>query len=358
VGRGKRARLADRRSKRDIKVDDAAEVVSALEVWANEGRSLRPGSAGAWIQSAARFVYDKWVDSPVALRVDNEFAGALVNSNTDVELVPDWLERFPFNAAAYSLAAPMSLDDGQRLCHYRGMLVAGVNTVKLASAPKLEVRPGQRFESAGASFTRYVNIPTAHGVRCLWVFKEDSNPSPQLQSVTFNLRGDLASQGTLAQLIEAQIAFAGEAGHSDGKELPVLIPLSLLLLLYTAATDPEIDWLPAEQILRPTQLRTTRVGNLGWRTGASLRQWRKPPQSQGGGEPVEEGPAGVGGWRLPPHIRKAHWHRVRIAERDDDGQVIGSRSGLEGIDWHYEMRWYPPTPVNADDGIAPTVREI
>jgi hypothetical protein len=86
-----------------------------------------------------------------------------------------------------------------------------------------------------------VNIPAAQGVRCLWVFKEDGDPSPQLHSVTFALRGELANQPTLEKLIEAQIVFAGEIGQSEGK-LPVMITLSLSLLLYTAATDPEIDW--------------------------------------------------------------------------------------------------------------------
>ena len=87
-----------------------------------------------------------------------------------------------------------------------------------------------------------MNIPAAQGVRCLWVFKEDGDPSPQLQSVTFALRGELANQPTLEKLIEAQIVFAGEIGQSEGNELPVLITLSLSLLLCTAATDPEIDW--------------------------------------------------------------------------------------------------------------------
>ena len=67
---------------------------------------------------------------------------------------------------------------------------------------------------------------------------------------------------------------------------------------------------------------------------------------------------GIAEWRLPPHIRIAHWHRVRVAERDENGNVIGNRLGVEGIDWHYEPRWYPPTPVNADGGVAPAVRDL
>lgn len=49
---------------------------------------------------------------------------------------------------------------------------------------------------------------------------------------------------------------------------------------------------------------------------------------------------------------------VRVAERDENGNVIGNRLGVEGIDWHYELRWYPPTPVNADGGVAPAVRDL
>ena len=100
----------------------------------------------------------------------------------------------------------------------------------------------------------------------------------------------------------------------------------------------------------PQQIRESVIGNLGWRTGAALRQQRKRPS--GAGE--SEGSPGLGGWRLPPHIRKAHWHRVRIVERDENSHAIGSREGIEGVDWHYELRWYPPTPVNADGGVAPT----
>ncbi len=350
---GKGDRLRDRRTKGHVKVDDAAAVIAAVQAWASQARETGP--RGQWMQDVAGFVFDKWADSPVVLRVDSEFAGALMNSNTDVELVPDWLKRFPFNAIAYSLATPLSLDDGHRMCHYLGMIVAGTNNVRYGAmgTPPPIVRPdGQRFESAGATFTRYVKIPSAQGVRCLWVFKEDGDPSPQLQSVTFPLRGVHANDATLAGLIEAQIAFASEVGQSEGRELPVLIPLSLSLLLYTSGTDPEIDWPPAQQIARPQQIRDSVIGNLGWRTGAALRQQRKRPSGAGGAE----GSAGLGGWRLPPHIRKAHWHRVRIVERDENGHAIGSREGVEGVDWHYELRWYPPTPVNADAGAAPTVR--
>lgn len=39
----------------------------------------------------------------------------------------------------------------------------------------------------------------------MWVYKEEGDPMPQLQSVTFALSGDLAAATTLADLVTAQI---------------------------------------------------------------------------------------------------------------------------------------------------------
>ncbi|MDV3136369.1 hypothetical protein [Mycobacterium sp. 29Ha] len=342
----------DQRTKRRIKVDDAAAVIAAVQWWASRPPAANPGTQ--WAQDVAEMIFEKWSDSPVVLRVDDEFAGALMNANTDVELVPDWLTRFPFDAVAYSLATPLSLHDGQRMCRYLGMVVAGTvskyqNLEGTGIAPTVGNLRLRAADGRGV-LTGYTKIPTAQGVRCMWVYQEEGDPNPQLQSVTLPLRGDLAAT-TLADLVKAQIQGAHEAGNSSGEELPVLIPLSLSLLLYSAAGDPEIDWPPPEQISRPQQISRAEIGNLGWRTGASLRQYRRQA-----GE--HTGDVGIAGWRLPPHIRIAHWHRVRVAERDENGNVIGNRLGAEGIDWHYELRWYPPTPVNADKGVAPTVRDL
>jgi hypothetical protein len=343
----------DLRTKRHIKVDDAAAVIAAFQSWANRPPAGSPGAQ--WAQDVAAMIFEKWSDSPVVLRVDDEFAGALINANTDVELVPDWLTRFPFDAVAYSLATPLSLHDGRRMCHYLGMVVAGtVSQYRYLkdSGPTPAVGNLKLRSADGRGvLTGYTNIPAAQGVRCMWVYQEEGDPSPQLQSVTFPLRGDLAAATTLADLVTAQIQGAHEAANSNGEELPVLIPLSLSLLLYSASGDPEIDWPPAEQISRPQQISRAEIGNLGWRIGASLRQYRRQAGER-------TGDIGIAGWRLPPHIRVAHWHRVRVAERDESGNVIGTRLGAEGIDWHYELRWYPPTPVNADSGIAPAVRDL
>lgn len=354
---GKRARL-DRRSKRHIKVDDAADVVAALRLWAGGGGTRGP--EGRWMRAATTAMMTRWDTSPVVLRVDGDFAAALIDSHTDVELVPDWLDRFPFRAMAYSLAEPLSLHDGIRMCHYTGMITTGIRSVDAAVTPGLNLSPSagpneDRWHPDGAQFTHYIDVPGSDGVRCLWVFKEDGDPRPRLQSVSFELRGELAEQTTtLAELIDSSVSMATDFGQSQGLELPTLITLSLSLLLYTAATDPEIDWPPAEHIARPHQLKTAHIGNLGWRTGAALRRYRAAPPAGG----MNEEDAGtLSGRRLPAHIRKAHWHRVRIAERDANGKVTGNLRGTQGIDWHYELRWYPPTSVNAEHGLNPTVRD-
>lgn len=351
--RGVAKKGRDLRTKRHIKVDDAAAVIAAFQSWTNRPPAASPGTQ--WAQDVAEMIFQKWSESPVVLRVDDEFAGALINANTDVELVPDWLTRFPFDAVAYSLATPMSLHDGRRMCHYRGMVVAGTvsqyRNLKSSGLPPTVGNLRLLGSDGRGILTGYTSIPAAQGVRCMWVYQEEGDPRPQLQSVTFPLRGDLAATATLADLIRVQIQGAHEAGNSNGEELPVLIPLSLSLLLYSASGDPEIDWPPAEQISRPQQISRAEIGNLGWRTGAALRQYRRQAGER-------TGDVGIAGWRLPPHIRIAHWHRVRVAERDESGNITGSRLGVEGIDWHYELRWYPPTPVNSDGGIAPAVRDL
>src|SRR6266702_2377379 len=99
-----------------------------------------------------------------------------------------------------------------------------------------------------------------------------------------------------------------------------------------AAQEPDLDWIPEEHRSRHKELSPeARIANVGWRVGAALRTWRKEARLTS--SPDEPGPSG---WRLPPHIRRAHWHRVRVATRDEAGNITGSRSGGQGTDWHYE----------------------
>jgi len=57
----------------------------------------------------------------------------------------------------------------------------------------------------------------------------------------------------------------------------------------------------------------------------------------------EEGP----GRRSPiRHWRRGHWRKVRVSMRDVDDRIIGSTSGVNGVDWAYEGRWIRPVLVN------------
>ena len=83
------------------------------------------------------------------------------------------------------------------MCHYLGMVVAGtVSQYRYlkGSGPTPAVGNLKLRSADGRGvLTGYTNIPAAQGVRCMWVYQEEGDPSPQLQSVTFPLRGDLCN---------------------------------------------------------------------------------------------------------------------------------------------------------------------
>ena len=117
MGKRSRIKVRDRRSVKHIQVFDAAQLISMAEqctAWMDNQR------ASALDRHAGRIAWNiltTWQDSQVVLRADNEFVNALLTSDTDVPLVPDWLTRLPFTAVAVSLPTPMSLHDGHALCH-------------------------------------------------------------------------------------------------------------------------------------------------------------------------------------------------------------------------------------------------
>ncbi len=338
-----RVKARDRRSTEHVKVFDAAQLIAMAEHCTAPLRFPRAPTEERHAARVARNMLDVWRDSQVVLRADDEFLDALLSSDTDVPLVPDWLARLPFPAVAVSLPSPLSLHDGHTLCHYTGFLAAGI-------------RHDQPSESDMTVWTRYGPLTEGDGIRFLWLYTADRDPTSRCQTVTVSLRGELAQPDrTLADLITTQRSTAEKNGQPWGDELPTLVPLSVQTLLYLTAQEPDLDWPAPEQITRPHQLRTARVAHLGWRVGSALRTWRHQQATRTARTDTAAGP----GRALPPHIRRAHWHRVRIATRDHSGRVIGSTTGTQGIDWDYQLRWYPPTPVNTDgDSPPPAVRQI
>jgi hypothetical protein len=330
-------------------VADAARVIEGITYFANNAADPARGPLPQPVL-LARDAVKVWAASPVCLRLDDEFAQALLDSDADTEINPDWLDRCPFASFSVTLAEPLSLFDGEVLCHYHGFIALGITSRPVPG-------PTSRDGLARARST-YGPLADADGVRGVWLYTEDGDPRPRLQSVTALARGLIASgrewPQTISGLIEAQREMTASTGQGWGQELSVLAPLTLLLPMYLAASDPDLDWLPPETTARPQQIQTAKVANLGWRVGSAVRTYRRQDT-----EAAQAGRTGAGGWRLPPHIRRAHWHRVRIATRDETGTVIGDRLGEHGVHWHYESRWIPPTPVNAVDGqVAPVVRPL
>jgi hypothetical protein len=158
---------------------------------------------------------------------------------------------------------------------------------------------------------------------------------------------------TLNDVIE-QVLQSYEVTIAQGaQDPPLLVPLSILSLMYLASKDPDVELAVRNGTPLPKSLRGTQMLDLGLRVGSAFRDYRK---AHGDGEARP----GTGGWHVPPHIRKAHPHRYRIATRDNEtGEVVGDRSGIEGIDWHYETRWLWPIEVNCgDQGPQPVIRDI
>ncbi|MET8428780.1 hypothetical protein [Nocardia sp. NPDC004860] len=203
---------------------------------------------------------DVWRADQVVVRLDDQFVDAIVSSDTNVPMVPDWLGRLPFGSLAASLPTPLPLDDGTDLCRYTGFLATGI----VHGTPT-----GSRIHTSYRPFAK------GDGIRFLWVYSVDGDPVPRYQTITVELRGALAKPDlTLAGWISGLQHAAQAQGHPWGPELSVLVPLSVQALLYLTAQEPDLDWIPPERLSRPQQLRTAVVGHVGWRVGSALRTWR------------------------------------------------------------------------------------
>jgi hypothetical protein len=58
------------------------------------------------------------------------------------------------------------------------------------------------------------------------------------------------------------------------------------------------------------------------------------------------------------HWRRGYWNSVRVATRDQDGNIIGNRLGTPGTDWHYEGRWIHPVLVHGTTTSVLTVYTV
>lgn len=85
----KRKKLRDQRSPRHISVTDAAQLIAVARTMTGYTGDRSVPRLFRQAGEVAAAALTAWQDSPVALRVDSEFAGALFDSDTDVELVDE-----------------------------------------------------------------------------------------------------------------------------------------------------------------------------------------------------------------------------------------------------------------------------
>jgi len=338
-----------RRDDHRVSIMDASIVISGLTQWVDDG-GRRPAHEQK-LAAALRTVLDSWSQRPVVVRADRDFVGAILDSDMEGPVAAGWLSRMPFDYMAVSLSEPISIHDGSEFCTYHGYMASGFRQTIIAP-------PGPDGHQ-GSAVTHYIPLGSGIGIRCFWIFTAEGDSLPRIQTVSALLDGGTDHEPSVQGLIDAQRSVQASLGASWGNELDVLMPLSILMPMYLASQDPDLQELAPEQTRRPQQLATASIYNAGWRVGSSIRAWRKETTSTGKTDTTPASDGRRSGWRLPPHIRRAHWTRVRVATRAIDGSIVGDRSGAMGVDWHYESRWIPPTPVNTDLGSpSPVVRPV
>jgi hypothetical protein len=286
---------------------------------------------------------------PVVLRADPELVGALLQTDRETEIGRKWLGRMRFESVAVTFVEPLRIRDGDQVCIYRGFFAAG--TVS-RSAPGWPPSAAMVAAGSGAEpmWTTYRPFSESEDVRILWLLEYEGHPNLRGgQTMAHPLRTGKAGPRTISQFIERLNRAYQRSGHGDD-DAALLTPLGLLLLMYLSSSEPDLaDVEPRSPTGNTTSRKGPRVINLGLRVGAALRSWRKGSASG----------AGPAGWRLPPHIRAAHWRRSRLARRDDTGAIVGDVHGAEGAAWDYIWYWIPPTPVNVSaEGPTPAVRQL
>jgi hypothetical protein len=306
-----------------IKFQDATSVIDALYATSKMlGQQSKESAAHALGK------IDQWEQSPVMLRVDLDFALALAETDPAIKVDGDWLGQMAYGAVGFSFPDPIVLSLHDRTFRFIGMVASGI--------------------SVTAESTTHEPLQDADGISCSWMVTVDGFPPPGAIPVLFLSRGDMITgEKNLGDYISDATKRQDFGGNADAAAL--ITTLSLQLMLYLASNDPDVDWPPPASVARPTQMKDARIGHLGWRVGSAFRQISGSPARSGIAE---------AGWLMPPHIRRAHYKRVRVATRDASGLITGNRSGVEGVDWVYETRWIPPTPVNAENGVGPVLRVL
>lgn len=321
-------------------------------------KPTRDSPPGMWMDweagGKAQCMLEEWDKDRLVLRSDPDFASALLDTRQDIAVPRTCFERFPFSTAMVSFR-PFDLDDGQDVCRYYGVLAVGATTTANIP-PGATVAPRHALGDMSPAWTTYGPIADEELIRFAWFFIFPDTGKPGMQTITLPWRGAMAQrEHTVAELIEGIREMYQKYLSLPGKDLDVLVPLSVALVLYLGSSEPDID--------RPIMIGNDggggsaiagmRVSNMGFRVGSALRDWKAASRSR------KKGEGAPGNHHLPPHIRSAHWHRFRVATRDEGGNIVGDRLGEQDIDWHYMLKWLSPIEVNVgEDGPDLVVRDL
>src|SRR5690606_35747684 len=273
---GKASRRERRQAGQRIRIDEAARLLDLAKWWASVAKrppSARVDPGDRWAAEVTDCVLGVWEDDRVVLRVDADFVGALLDADRRAEVPAEWLDRFPFRSVAVALAEPLTVNDRRRVCTYYGFLASGVRRRHLGT-PLRPIRPHDPDVSFTSTFTTYHPIPEGEGVRFVWLFVDDAGVSGA-QTLSPYIGASGSERDTIAELVEKFESVYQRGAGEPGQELEVLVPLSMLLLLYLASSEPDVEDLPPERIRRTQPLIGARVADVGWRVGAAIRSWRR-----------------------------------------------------------------------------------
>jgi len=173
-----------------------------------------------------------------------------------------------------------------------------------------------------------------------------SLPGLQYQSL-------LVHQGESLKALLTKLSDPGEADDLSEREMTVARGnfASALSILFYLCSETAKDDIECETGELPSREYATRVRaeepkgeyrtwEVGWRMGGALREAREEYEAQG---------TRTGGWKVRPHVRRAHYHRFWCGPRNDKSAR------------YMRSHWLPPIPVNirdADEDVVVTFRRV
>ncbi|HET7489302.1 MAG TPA: hypothetical protein VFJ85_15330 [Acidimicrobiales bacterium] len=280
-------------------------------VGAGLGEELAIDANPALVSPAALLasVVAAWLPGRIAVRFDDDLAGALMQTRLDSVIPTEVLHRLP----AWGLYV-----DCPQLGRLRGFFAA-------LDAGVIEGASGMALDDIDELFIVGVRDQDDGGPRHFITTLRLEPGTSIADSVAAQRRQDEETGPGALHTDEDQ--WVAALGMTRGEAIARMVSL----LLYLCSTDADTATRtvpPASGAGRPS--RPVSVVSAGFRVGAALRSQAQPASASSDQ---------VTGRRTAPHLRRAHWHHYWCG------------SAARG-DQRLELRWVPPVPVNADHSEA------